>query len=110
MTNPLAYSDLVCNYVAERLQLAYYQVNFIAPIERCAQEGLDVDLMCEHIPESPSAMVNWFDRPSSAAATAAASGANSSALVQQSVVSRVANLNGANANDGILIIEFCLYL
>jgi myosin-18 len=58
----LSYSDLICNYLSERLQLMFYQINFINPIEKCAQEGLDVDLV-EHIPESPSALVNWFDKP-----------------------------------------------
>ncbi len=56
------YSDLMCNYLSERLQLMFYQINFINPIEKCAQEGLDVDLV-EHIPESPSQLVNWFDKP-----------------------------------------------
>ncbi len=56
------YSDLMCNYLSERLQLLFYQINFINPIEKCAQEGLDIDLV-EHIPESPSQLVNWFDKP-----------------------------------------------
>jgi len=57
-----SYSDLLCNYLSERLQLMFFQINFINPIEKCAQEGLDIDLV-EHIPESPSGLVNWFDRP-----------------------------------------------
>ena len=57
-----SYSDLLCNYISERLQLLFFQINFINPIEKCAQEGLDIDLV-EHIPESPSALVNWFDKP-----------------------------------------------
>jgi len=52
----------MCNYLSERLQLLFYQINFINPIEKCAQEGLNVDLV-EHIPESPSQLVNWFDKP-----------------------------------------------
>lgn len=39
---PASYSDLMCNYLSERLQLMFYQINFINPIEKCAQEGLDV--------------------------------------------------------------------
>lgn len=62
-TNSASYSDLMCNYLSERFQLMFYQINFINPIEKCAQEGLDIDLV-EHIPESPSALVNWFDKPS----------------------------------------------
>ena len=56
------YSDLISNYVSERLQLLFYQLNFINPIEVYTQEGLDIDLV-EHIPESSSALVNWFDKP-----------------------------------------------
>jgi len=67
-TNAASYSDLMCNYLCERLQLMFYQINFINPIEKCAQEGLDIDLV-EHIPESPSALVNWFDRPSTVRGT-----------------------------------------
>ena len=59
-----SYADLICNYLTERLQLMFYQINFINPIEKCAQEGLGIDLV-EHIPESPSALVNWFDKPPS---------------------------------------------
>lgn len=42
ITNPASYSDLMCNYLNERLQLMFYQINFINPIEKCAQEGLDI--------------------------------------------------------------------
>ncbi|RNA32780.1 unconventional myosin-XVIIIa-like, partial [Brachionus plicatilis] len=55
-----SYSDLVINYLNERFQLMFFQLNFINPIERCAQEGLDIDLV-EHIPDSSSALINWFD-------------------------------------------------
>lgn len=61
-TNPCSYSDLICNYISERLQLMFFQINFINPIEKCTQEGLDIDLV-EHIPESPSSLVNWLDKP-----------------------------------------------
>ena len=57
-----SYADLMCNYLSERLQLMFYQINFINPIEKCAQEGLEIDLV-EHIPESPSQLVNWLDKP-----------------------------------------------
>lgn len=60
--NAANYADLISNYVAERLQLLFYQLNFINPIEKYTQEGLDIDLV-EHIPESPSALVNWLDKP-----------------------------------------------
>lgn len=63
---PFSYSDLMCNYLSERLQLLFYQINFINPIEKCAQEGLNIDLV-EHIPESPSQLVNWFDKPAAPA-------------------------------------------
>jgi len=56
------YADLVSNYVSERLQLLFYQLNFINPIEIYTQEGLDIDLV-EHIPESSSSLVNWLDKP-----------------------------------------------
>ncbi|CAF0906401.1 unnamed protein product, partial [Brachionus calyciflorus] len=59
-----SYSDLIINYLNERLQLLFFQLNFINPIEKCAQEGLEIDLV-EHIPDSPSSLINWFDRPSS---------------------------------------------
>jgi hypothetical protein len=59
---PCSYSELMCNYLSERLKLMFFQVSFINPIEKCAQEGLDIDLV-EHIPESPSALVNWLDKP-----------------------------------------------
>jgi hypothetical protein len=52
----------MCNYLSERLKLMFFQTSFINPIEKCAQEGLDIDLV-EHIPESPSALVNWLDKP-----------------------------------------------
>lgn len=55
-----SYADLVINYLNERFQLMFFQLNFINPIERCAQEGLDIDLV-EHIPDSSSALINWFD-------------------------------------------------
>ena len=59
---PCSHSELLCNYLSERLKLMFFQVSFINPIEKCAQEGLDIDLV-EHIPESPSALVNWLDKP-----------------------------------------------
>ena len=57
-----SYPHLISNYVSERLQLMFYQINFINPIDKFAQEGLDVDLV-EHIPETPSGLVKLFDQP-----------------------------------------------
>ena len=34
-TNTASYSDLMCNYLCERFQLMFYQINFINPIEKC---------------------------------------------------------------------------
>lgn len=72
-----SYSDLLSNYLSERLQLMFFQINFINPIEKCAQEGLDIDLV-EHIPESPSTLVNWFDKPPASNSIILPRGSNSS--------------------------------
>jgi myosin XVIII len=92
-----SYSDLLCNYLSERLQLMFFQINFINPIEKCAQEGLDIDLV-EHIPESPSGLVNWFDRPLA-----------SNSIIQRGSATSEQN-NGINNMCGLLwLIEEQMY-
>jgi myosin heavy subunit len=84
--SPLEYSDLMCNYMSERLQLMFYQINFITPIEKCAQEGLDNSDLVEHIPESPSSLVNWLDRPPA----------------PNSILNRLSTLSSVDTNCGLL--------
>jgi myosin heavy subunit len=84
--SPLSYSDLMCNYINERLQLMFYQINFISPIEKFAQEGLDNSDLVDHIPESPSSLVNWLDRPPA----------------PNTVLSRSTNVCSADASCGLL--------
>jgi myosin heavy subunit len=63
-SNNGTYFDLINNYLCERFQLMYYQLNFINKIEKYTLEGLDIDLI-EHVPESPSTLVSLLDKPPS---------------------------------------------